>query len=47
VLPEELQALLEGRHPATGDRLGRRFGDRRPARGFDATFSATKSVSVL
>jgi TrwC relaxase len=46
VLPEELQALLEGRHPATGDRLGRRFGDR-SARGFDATFSATKSVSVL
>jgi conjugative relaxase-like TrwC/TraI family protein len=46
VLPEELQALLEGRHPATGDRLGRRFGDR-SARGFDATFSATKSLSVL
>ena len=46
VLPEQLQALLEGRHPATGATLGRRFGDR-SARGFDATFSATKSVSVL
>jgi conjugative relaxase-like TrwC/TraI family protein len=46
VLPEQLQALLEGRHPATGASLGRRFGDR-SARGFDATFSAAKSVSVL
>jgi conjugative relaxase-like TrwC/TraI family protein len=46
VLPEQLQALLEGRHPATGATLGRRFGDQ-SARGFDATFSAAKSVSVL
>jgi conjugative relaxase-like TrwC/TraI family protein len=46
VLPEQLHALLEGRHPATGAVLGRRFGDR-SARGFDATFSATKSVLVL
>jgi conjugative relaxase-like TrwC/TraI family protein len=46
VLPEQLQALLEGRHPATGATLGRRFGDR-AARGFDATFSAAKSMSVL
>jgi conjugative relaxase-like TrwC/TraI family protein len=46
VLPEQLQALLEGRHPATGAILGRRFGDR-SARAFDATFSAAKSVSVL
>lgn len=46
VLPEQLQALLEGRHPATEAALGRRFGDR-SARGFDATFSAAKSVSVL
>jgi hypothetical protein len=45
VLPEQLQALLEGRHPATGATLGRRFGDQ-SARGFDATFSAAKSVSV-
>jgi conjugative relaxase-like TrwC/TraI family protein len=46
VLPEHLQALLEGRHPATGATVGRRFGDK-SARGFDATFSAAKSVSVL
>lgn len=46
VAPDELRALLEGRHPTTGDRLGRRFGDA-SARGFDATFSAPKSVSVL
>jgi conjugative relaxase-like TrwC/TraI family protein len=46
VLSEQLQSLLEGRHPATGATLGRRFGDR-SARGFDATFSAAKSVSVL
>ena len=42
----ELRSLLEAAHPATGARLGRRFGDS-SARGFDATFSAPKSVSVL
>jgi conjugative relaxase-like TrwC/TraI family protein len=46
VLPEQLRALLGARHPADGRRLGRGFGDR-SARGFDATFSAPKSVSVL
>jgi conjugative relaxase-like TrwC/TraI family protein len=46
VLAAELRALLEARHPADGRRLGRGFGDR-SARGFDATFSAPKSVSVL
>ena len=46
LLPEQLRALLEARHPADGRRLGRGFGDR-SARGFDATFSAPKSVSVL
>jgi conjugative relaxase-like TrwC/TraI family protein len=46
VLPEELRALLEARHPTDGRRLGRGFGDR-SARSFDATFSAPKSVSVL
>jgi conjugative relaxase-like TrwC/TraI family protein len=46
VLPEQLRALLEAHHPADGRRLGRGFGDR-SARGFDATFSAPKSVSVL
>ncbi len=35
-----------GRPPAAAPRLGRRFGDT-SARGFDATFSAPKSVSVL
>jgi conjugative relaxase-like TrwC/TraI family protein len=46
VTGEELRAVLEGHHPATGVALGRPFGDR-SARGFDATFSAPKSVSVL
>jgi conjugative relaxase-like TrwC/TraI family protein len=46
VVGEELRALLEARHPVTGGRLGRGFGAR-SARGFDATFSAPKSVSVL
>lgn len=41
-----LRALLDGRHPGTGRLLGRRFGDS-SARGFDATFSAPKSVSAL
>jgi conjugative relaxase-like TrwC/TraI family protein len=42
----ELGAVLEGRHPSSGAVLGRSFGER-SARGFDATFSAPKSVSVL
>ncbi|HUZ44356.1 MAG TPA: MobF family relaxase [Acidimicrobiales bacterium] len=46
VRPEELEALLTARHPRTGAKLGRGFG-RRSARGFDATFSAPKSLSVL
>lgn len=46
VAPDELQAILEGRHPGTDVQLGRTFGDA-SARGFDATFSAPKSVSVL
>ncbi len=46
VAPEELRAVLEGSHPVTAQRLGRSFGDS-SARGFDATFSAPKSVSVL
>ncbi len=46
VTGDDLRALLECRHPITGDGLGRRFGDK-SARGFDATFSAPKSVSVL
>jgi len=46
VLGEELRTLLDGHDPHTGHRLGRRFGES-SARGFDATFSAPKSVSVL
>jgi conjugative relaxase-like TrwC/TraI family protein len=46
VTADELHALLSGRHPATDAALGRGFGDR-SARGFDVTFSAPKSVSVL
>jgi len=46
VRPEELEALLTARHPRTGAKLGRAFG-RRSARGFDATFSAPKSLSAL
>lgn len=42
----DLRALLDGRHPRSGERLGRRFGDV-SVRGFDATISAPKSVSVL
>ena len=43
---EQLRALLAGHHPSTGHSIGRGFGDR-SARGFDATFSAPKSVSAL
>jgi len=50
-----LQALLEGRNPVTGTQLGHRLVDRtdangrviRAVAGFDATFSAPKSLSVL
>jgi conjugative relaxase-like TrwC/TraI family protein len=51
---EDLQALLEGRDPTTGTALGNPLVDRimangrviRAVAGFDATFSAPKSVSV-
>jgi conjugative relaxase-like TrwC/TraI family protein len=54
VTPQALQRLLEGRHPTTGSLLGRELVDRvkvngqvvRAVAGFDATFSAPKSVSV-
>ena len=39
-------AVMAGEHPTTGGPLGRRYGDG-SVRGFDATFSAPKSVSVL
>ncbi|MDJ0925556.1 MAG: MobF family relaxase [Acidimicrobiia bacterium] len=43
---EAFLAVMAGQHPMTGERLGRRFGET-SVRGFDATFSAPKSVSVL
>jgi conjugative relaxase-like TrwC/TraI family protein len=43
---EAFLAVMAGLHPTTGVRLGRRFGET-SVRGFDATFSAPKSVSVL
>jgi conjugative relaxase-like TrwC/TraI family protein len=42
---DELHRVLAGEHPATGLALGRWAGSRVP--GFDLTFSAPKSVSVL
>ena len=55
VTAESLRALLEGRDPVRGTRLGFPLTDRvltdgrvvRAVAGFDATFSAPKSVSVL
>lgn len=46
VAGKDLRSLLEGRHPRDRRLLGRRFGES-SARGFDATFSAPKSVSAL
>jgi conjugative relaxase-like TrwC/TraI family protein len=52
---EALELLLQGRDPTTGSPLGRLLEDRyradgrvvRAVAGFDATFSAPKSLSVL
>ncbi|WP_425400410.1 MobF family relaxase [Aeoliella sp.] len=45
VTKDEFFALLEGKHPITGDRLTQRLRkDRRP--GMDLTFSVPKSVSL-
>jgi conjugative relaxase-like TrwC/TraI family protein len=54
VTVEQLEALLSGRDPSTGTVLGRELVDRhtqhggvqRAVSGFDATFSAPKSLSV-
>src|SRR4029450_4109045 len=46
VTGEQLRELLDGRPPVSGAKLGRRFGPK-SARGFDCTFSAPKSISVL
>src|SRR3954452_9465689 len=42
----DLSALLQGRSPKDGDKLRRRMGPTSVS-GFDLTFSAPKSVSVL
>ncbi len=55
VTTEDLEALLSGYDPHTGELLGSRFVDRvtkhgkliHAVAGFDGTFSAPKSVSVL
>ena len=55
VTTDALQTLLEGRDPVTGSRLGYELRDRTVAdgreikavSGFDATFSAPKSLSTL
>ena len=43
---DELEPMLDARHPHSGVKVGRGYGPK-SARGFDATFSAPKSVSVL
>ena len=45
VAAEALHRILEGAHPVTGEPLGRHPAVRVP--GFDVTFSASKSVSVM
>jgi conjugative relaxase-like TrwC/TraI family protein len=44
--PDQLVAMLTGRHPATGEPLGLRHVDGGAVPGFDLTFSAPKSVSL-
>ncbi|HZD24472.1 MAG TPA: MobF family relaxase, partial [Acidimicrobiia bacterium] len=44
--PEAFLAVMAGQHPVTGKDLGRHYGEG-SVRGYDATFSAPKSVSVL
>ncbi|MGH3650592.1 MAG: MobF family relaxase [Acidimicrobiia bacterium] len=44
--PEAFLAVMAGQDPTTGVDLGRRFGEG-SVRGYDATFSAPKSVSLL
>lgn len=43
---EQFTSVLDGRDPATGDALGKRWATSKLP-GFDLTFSAPKSVSVL
>jgi len=44
--PEAFLAVMAGEDPTTGRDLGRRYGEG-SVRGYDATFSAPKSVSIL
>ena len=44
--PEAFHALMAGEDPITGHDLGRHYGEG-SVRGYDATFSAPKSVSLL
>jgi len=46
IADEGFLAVMAGHDPATGQDLGRRMGEE-SVRGYDATFSAPKSVSVL
>ncbi|HET7416067.1 MAG TPA: MobF family relaxase [Solirubrobacterales bacterium] len=45
--PDQLRAMLTGTDPASGDPLGLRHVEGGPVPGFDLTFSAPKSVSLL
>jgi conjugative relaxase-like TrwC/TraI family protein len=47
VRAEQLVALMEGRHPGTGEFVRRAGADGRRAAGIDLTFSAPKSVSAV
>jgi conjugative relaxase-like TrwC/TraI family protein len=44
--PEAFLAVMAGEDPVSGEVLGRRYGEG-SVRGYDATFSAPKSVSLL
>jgi conjugative relaxase-like TrwC/TraI family protein len=44
--PEAFLAVMAGHDPTTGRDLGRRMGEE-SVRGYDATFSAPKSVSLM
>lgn len=46
VQAEQLEHMLDARHPHTGRKLGRGYGVK-SARAYDATFSPPKSVSLL
>ncbi len=47
VRAEQLVALMEGRHPVSGEFIRRAGADGRRAGGIDLTFSAPKSVSTV